>query len=332
MKRYIWAALCSALVAGCGGGGGSSPPPPPLTITAGNQDAIAHAAASAVASVAGAGGGVTASDQAGPTSLTGLSRQAALRLGELRKRAASAGARPLAIPPDVINCPSGGTTTISFADNNNSGTLDIGEGITFTFANCKETANDNLNGSLGITIDSVNMTPAGLLSFTGTMTVTQLVATEGTRSASLHGAVAMTYAEQSTTQTNIQLVVGTVGLTSSVSIAAQTETITYEEAFSFAQTSMTDGAGTSLSTSSLASGGFQSNLIGGRVILEAPQQLVQSASASYPGSGIVRVVGTGSALRLTVLDTTTVRQELDTNGDGSYDASKDVPWTTLMPL
>lgn len=331
MRKLVWAALCSSLVAACGGGGdGGTPLPAPLTITTVNQDAVATTAAAAMLSVSSAGG-VTASGSAGPAAIGAASRRVALRLADSRKHAAAANVQPLVIPPEVENCPAGGTATLSYQDTNDSGDLDMGEGITFTFANCKQTASDSLDGSIAVTIASAGPS-AGGIQFTGTMTVTNLVAVDGTRSAGLSGSASMAYEDQTATQTRIALTVGAAGLTSSVTLGAQnSETITFEPGFAYVETMTTDANGSPLQTSSTVNGGFRSDALGGRVILETQQQIVQSANAPYPGSGAVRVVGTNSALRLTVLDTATVRQELDTNGDGTYDTSKDVPWTTLLP-
>jgi hypothetical protein len=45
----------------------------------------------------------------------------------------------------------------------------------------------------------------------------------------------------------------------------------------------------------------------------------------------VRVIGQGSLLQLTVMNSTMVRIELDLTNDGVFDEAKDMAWTTLMP-
>jgi hypothetical protein len=330
--RFFWiaAALGGSLLAACGGGGGGSTPPPSATvvITAGNQDAVARAAAGAVVSLAGAGGSVTASDGATTAAaVRSFAQRIAGGSAALRKRA-------LAIPPEVVQCPAGGTATVAFTDNDNDGIPEVGDTMTLTYANCKETANDNVNGSIAVTLTYIELTQSGFIWFDGAMTINQLVATDGVRSATLAGGLALAYREDSATQTRLSLSVGTNGLTSTVAVTTppQTETITYDSQFSYSETATYDGTtGALVSTSSLSGGGFTSSLIGGRVILEPQQAVVQFANEVYPRSGVLRVVGNGSALRLTALPATMARIELDANLDGNYEASKDVAWTVLLP-
>ena len=53
MRKVVWAALCSGLVAACGGGGGdaggSAPPAASLAISSINQDVVERASAIAAA-------------------------------------------------------------------------------------------------------------------------------------------------------------------------------------------------------------------------------------------------------------------------------------------
>jgi hypothetical protein len=43
------------------------------------------------------------------------------------------------------------------------------------------------------------------------------------------------------------------------------------------------------------------------------------------------VLGSASRLRLTVLNTDRVRSELDANGDGTFEGTKELTWAQLMP-
>ena len=76
---------------------------------------------------------------------------------------------------------------------------------------------------------------------------------------------------------------------------------------------------------------LSASTIGGRVQLDTPTPIQELVADAYPRAGVLRVTGQGSALRLTALNATTVRVELDANQDGSYEATKDVAWSELLP-
>jgi hypothetical protein len=58
---------------------------------------------------------------------------------------------------------------------------------------------------------------------------------------------------------------------------------------------------------------------------------VARPSDDYPSSGVMVITGAAnSQLKLTALSNTQVRQELDANGDGTYESSTTVNWNTLL--
>lgn len=336
MRKYVWAALCSSLVAACGGGGGDGAPATPqatVGISSTNQDQVGRAAASAVVSIASVSSGATASSGgAGVASVSWLSRQAALALNSTRKLALANRAQPMALVDYVplTQCTAGGTAKVTLDDTNSNGQPDIGETLTFVFTNCKSTANDNVNGTIGISIASAGPT-AGGITFTGTMTFA-ITGTEGARTATINGAVAATYTDITSTVSRTDLTVGASNLTGSVTAGGVTETLTYENGFTISETDTSDANGNTIQSSTLVSGGLTSSVLAGRVVLATQTPIVQLAADAYPSSGVLRATGTsGSALRLTALNATQVQVELDADGNGSYEATTTLPWSTVLP-
>lgn len=330
MRKHVWMAVCSGLVAACGGGGGDTPAAaqPTVGISSTNQDQVARTSASAVVSVAAAGTGATGSSGgAGVAALPGAARQVALALQGGRKAALAAGAQPLQVTSETSACPAGGTLTVSVDNANNNNAFDAGDSLTFTFTNCKTTATDNTNGTIAVTVASVSAT-----GFTGTMTL-NLASTEGTRTGSVVGSVAASYTDVSATVSRTELLVGAAGLSGTVSVGNVSETIAYENGFSIATTSTVNGAGAAVSSSTTVSGAITaSGLANGRIVLATPAPIVQLAADAYPSSGALRATGTsGSTLLVTALSASQVRLQLDADGNGSYEGDKTVAWTVVLP-
>jgi hypothetical protein len=191
--RKIWiAALGSGFIAACGGGGdGDSTPAASIAITAANQDAVAGAAAGAVAAISGAGGGFSL--PSGASAATATRAFAAHLATTGRKQAAAAGrAGAHAVPPETVPCSVSGTATLSVVDADNDGTPSVGDRLTMSFDQCKETATDTIDGSMAVRLDEISF-ENDRLSFTGSSTIDDLVVTEGTRRARMDGSLAMSY-------------------------------------------------------------------------------------------------------------------------------------------
>jgi len=357
MRALLIVLLGSSLLAACGGGGGSAGTTPTagyLSITASNQDAVGRAGVTASTTLLGAGGGVGGGNSVAPGGASTLALQggattAGTSLGSLAMLVgrtiagdsvarrnpqavdtAGAPARRLAIPSSTDPCTVSGSITVSFADSDNNSTLSAGDTMTLTFHQCHETATDSINGSVAIALSQIGVNN-GLISFSGSLAM-QMTLTDGARTATLNGTVTMSFAEHSATETQVQLVVSAAGLASSVNGGGLADSITFEESFVMidTETTSTTPGGSSYSSATI-NGTLSASSIGGRVTLQTTAPLLQLDSEAYPRSGEVVITGNASALRLHVIDATSVRVELDANHDGTYEASKDVPWATLLP-
>jgi hypothetical protein len=356
MRTILAFILGGSLLAGCGGGGGSSGGPAPapaplLAITATNQDAVGSASVRASTALLGAGGGATATPssaspryaagagtahRAAPMgALASLIAGALTDLNDTRRGTLAAGRTPLttrslAIAPNTTGCDFGGTLTTSFTDADNSQAPSIGDTMTLTFNQCKVSATDVTSGAMAITFNSVGVAN-NLLSFVGSVSMSQFSVSDGTRSASLDGGLTMEFHQRSASVIDISLTVNTGGLTAVVSGGASTDTVSFEAGFAMNDSATLVVGGVSFDTATISGSFSATSLGGGRLTLETPTALVQMDNEDFPRSGALRVVGKGSALRLTVLDATSVHVELDATLDGTYEASKDVPWGTLLP-
>jgi hypothetical protein len=297
-----------------------------VAITSSNQQQVARAAAGSVTSVASAGslGGVASASGTSVARLSALSRQVRLALGTARESALSARARPRATESEQIDCPAGGSITLTLTYSNPS-QYTPGDTLGFTFNDCKTTSTDNTSGTMAIVMSSFAETAAGA-NYAGTMSL-NLTATEGARTSTVSGSVGASYADLSTTSSRLDLTVGSSGLAASVTIAGGTpETIGYASGFTISETD------TSTSSSVTVNGSIDSSLLAGRITLQTNTPIVQLADDAYPSSGALRVTGAGgSALLLTVQSTTALQLQLDANGDGTYEASATYTWTQVLP-
>ncbi|CAK0766504.1 hypothetical protein CCP3SC1_490015 [Gammaproteobacteria bacterium] len=78
------------------------------------------------------------------------------------------------------------------------------------------------------------------------------------------------------------------------------------------------------------SGTWSSTQVGGSISYTTPQIFV-GTEGDYPYAGQMITTGANnSQVIMTVIDSTSVRLELDTNGDGTPEETVVVPWTSLQ--
>lgn len=357
MRVVLALLLSSSLLAACGGGGSDAggTSAPLLVITTSNQQAVGRATATASTALVGAGGGVSgANSTEGGASALSVSRASgalpgaslgavALYLAHaldnsiggqrsaLAASRAGGSARALAVAPVTELCTLSGSFTLGLVDADNSGSATLGDTLTLTFNHCQDSATESVNGVMSITFSQISM-PSGLLSFTGSLAMQSLTVADGTRTAVLNGGLSMDLAQLSSTQTRVGMTVGGSGLSASVTGAGVSESIGFDAGFALNITETTaTTVGSVDSATATLNGSFTASTIGGRVQISTTVPMLQLASENYPRAGVLKVLGNSSALRLTALDATTARIELDANLDGTYESSTDLAWTTLLP-
>jgi hypothetical protein len=338
----LWARSCLAAAVGlslaaCGGGGGDDggqiPPPGEIDLTASNQDSVTAAAAVAVQgglvinSVGLTGGGSAGTAAVGKV-LQSASRKAVAALPAGRKQADG-----LIDVSSLFGCASG-TVTATLDDRDNSLSVTVGDVLSATFGNCQvDPASDELlNGSMAATYTNVVQSP---LTVGANVSVANLrdSSQQAGRSMTLNGGFTLSYVEPNASTSTTQITVPSA-------LSLQVVHPLYQDTVG-----LQPGYALTLYYDSATPPGAAS---GGRTIIEAVGK-VSSARAGgvfnvwsqppgldfwdidpYPRSGQVLLQGRNGAIMLTVLSTTTVRVELDANGDAVYEASKDVLWESLI--
>jgi hypothetical protein len=336
------------LMAGCGGGGdggdgggdtGGSAPVVSVAITSANQANVARAAID---------GGVTlgraqpleSDDRTSAQSVSAAPRIArvgildamvrrALTSAFAPRRSIASATRPAATTSDTEACTVSGSVTISVDDVDNSGTLSASDKLSITFNQCRESSTDLANGAMVFTIGNVVSATSERTEFGATLAFLQVTAAEGETFGSIHGTVSVGIVLTSSS-VHMGLTVGGGGLTVTSNAGGQNDSIVYDPGMQI----VVDEALTAPASSTVSlNGSFTATSIGGRVALTTMAPIVQAAADSYPGAGQLRVAGAaGSVLRITVIDTSQVRLELDAAGDGTYETTTMVAWSSLRPL
>jgi hypothetical protein len=355
MKKVSLYLACSALpflVAGCGSSSNDSAPPPPagtVQLTAGNVDVTARAAANAAlgsASLADITPVSAASTKEVPVKvatvkarslqqvLLGLTRNVVFERAMAKAAPVSGGlVRAQGVITETEACDAGGTVVGVLDDRDNSNSVSSGDQLSVTFNQCRPNATDFVNGSISASFSVVQDSP-GFASAIATVTYTQLQATSTEGDFSINGSFSFSFSRLNNVDT-AQFSIGVNGLTASVTDSNYSDTVTLHAGYTVTATrdpsalppgSSIPGVGT-LSVN----GAISANSIGGTIVLSTPVAIRQFDIDAYPREGQLQVRGANNGmLVLTVLSTSTVRVQLDGNGDGTFEVPKDVAWVDLV--
>jgi hypothetical protein len=321
INRATWSVLATGLLilAGCGGGGGDAGAPAPLaTITTTNASAIARSVVTASLE----GGDMGSFGAFAPASSPKTTRNYYSKVAEIQNAQIAALLRHaqavavVPVGPEVSQCTGGGTVTLS-GNVANPATLSQNDTMTFDYASCVE-GDTTTNGRFSIHVTSFSSDPAsGTFTVAMTTTITSFQITVAGETATLNGSVSV----------SISISAGGSALTttvtsSSISVGDGSSTHTLRD-YSSVHT-LTSGSFTLDVSGSLTSSDFS-----GTVNFDTTA-LLQGMGDGYAFTGRLLITGAnGATIKVIVLDSTYVRLEVDSNGDGVVDATLDLTWDDL---
>lgn len=229
---------------------------------------------------------------------------------------------------ETYYCTYGGSLTISGSFANVNGEPSAGDSITITGNSCIE-SDGAISGSLGLTINSLSGNlysdyyNAGI-----TLSFNNLTIASTQYSARANGSLAL--AEIANGPNNFKQTFSTPSLTVSATYAGETRSRTLS---SFQATvTRIPGASYSYATSYSLNGVVTSSALSSQAVtFNSTTPFVELSNDYYPSSGVLMITGAGnSQLRLTALNSSQVKQELDANGDGTFEGFKAVYWSSLL--
>jgi hypothetical protein len=351
-----YAAVAAAiLAAACGGGddGGTVtpivPPPSLVQISMVNQDTVARAAIASILPFTSVSTvGVTPSPSRATAARAdgasyrggGLLTQMtwkAIDLGLARNPATPSNiARPMATYSASEPCLVSGSVTLTLDDKDNSGTMTPGDTLTFSFVQCSDEANSSINGVMSMLFSTVSSTPTAT-DMAGSMSMQQLVMIDQGATFSMNGGVSFHVSETAVTNGLDEFSSYTVAsegltVTNSGSVVGYADTFSYRPGYTVTERDFLPSlVGSSETSQVTADGSFGSATLNGDLSLSTaePFQLVEPDQ--YPHAGQMDVAGLNSTkLELTAAGNTQVRMDVCDDGDGVWEGTKMVDWSSLI--
>jgi hypothetical protein len=323
---------CLFGLSACGGGGGSAgtpgnPAPADSTllgISASNYQVVGQSAVSSAFFLNDTGGIINGAESGGDLRLL----QHAINTA--RRAMGVASGRPALVTGaevrDTVPCSQGGNLAVSITDGNGNGSFDLGDSLTIDAQACKE-GGDVMQGRIALSVQALSgLYDSNNFSATLAMTLTAFSVTTGSDMAQGDGTVTLTVSQTPSGVGEVTL--ATSRLTLSGRTGSQNFTTTLTDTKLTLRVETVDGSPrTTISyNSSLAGSSFDNK----QVLISTPQPLVINGGDTYPSSGYFQVQGNaGSTVRITAVNRTQARLELDAQGDGSYETQVLKAWAEL---
>ena len=235
-----------------------------------------------------------------------------------------------AISSQTVSCAGAGTLSVSANDADNSGNISAGDTLTI-IANSCTSASGTVSGSLTFAINSYSGNLNSYV-YNASMTLAfgSFSLTAPGYSSSANGS--MTLSMDSNGQYTAGASVSAPSLTVSATYAGVPRTRSLSNYVATYRRAPASGPGYNSKTTYTINGGVTSSAFGSQTIAFATTTpLVVYGTQVYPAEGSMTITGASNTrLRLTALSNTQVQEELDANGDGTYESTTTVAWNTLL--
>lgn len=326
----------TAFLAACGGGGGGDPvvsgggaiTTTTASLTSANQTVAAQEAVSTAMMPLDLAQNLTGAQTIDESALFRFALAQQKMLPAYLLNASKNSTLVGAVQTETVNCTYGGSLTITASVANPNGQPSAGDSATITGNGCKE-SDGAISGSLGLAINSLSgnynsdyYTAGITLAFNNlTITSTQL-------SAHVNGSLALAVSANGYNNLNQTFSAPSLSVSATYSGETRTRTLTGFRATAIRTPDTTYAYVTRYNVS----GAVTSSALGSQTIsFNTTTTLAKRSNDSYPSSGVLTISGAGnSQLRLTALSSSQVRQELDANGDGTFEGNTTVSWSSLQ--
>jgi len=328
MRFILTLIAASVALVACGGGdGGDDTPQNPGTgtttaLTATNYVAVAQEALSTSAFLLDAGSLVLGAKVSDPSVLVRFGQEQLLKLPGRTARGPVQAVGATQTYTEACN--GGGSLTVVENDANGNEEVDPGDSLTLTANNCAF-GGQVLNGQVSVIVSSLTGLPGEAFpwSVSGVLKYRNLTAQSGADRMVANGDMSLSASARSYNESSIALATSSFAVSSSYAGVASSQTLSnYDTSLQVRNTTWTTAARGTLTSSALNSGS---------VTIETPTSFARSANQSYPSSGQAVMSGAaGSKVRVTAINATTVKIELDADGNGAYETSVDKPWSDIL--
>lgn len=320
------------LLAACGGGGGGDGGTAPVgvsntpvAIDANNYVAVATESVSAVSYVLDATEFFTGARVSSERVLLDFVRAQAL---ELPRWFGAVSPLPSGAEfTETISCSGGGSMQATTNDVNGNEELDPGDSVSIVATNCVE-FDSTVNGTIAMQVTKYTGDVESYVYDLGmTMTLTNLSVAMAEGSTVGNGTMVMEMAMTGPETGSLELTFDPLTMTGTYGGEAYSRTMwQFHIAETYAPVNHMFRAEMRLS------GTLGSSALASRaVVLSTLQPMVSVGADEYPSSGQILATGaSGSKMRLTAQNATTVLIELDANGDDAYETMVTRPWSDLM--
>lgn len=313
-----------AFLTGCGGGGGDG------GMAAGSADsgstALPNSSINAANSTVVASQALTASsvlNSQSNGSSTGLANTSVKQLNKALGIAAFINRAAGMTHTLTINCPQGGTATITLKAASTQ-QVSSGDSVLVSADSCID-GTDTANGTINIDFTNVTGRPSSTSAWNGTMNVsfTDFTFDDGTASNTANGGLTLLYDQTAARTATFSLTGDTLRLSTT-----ENGTVTERALSGFNTSGSVNGDLFTYRTDFTFSGDLP-QLGQSPYTVDTLTDFTQQES-SNPSQGTLMVTASdGSSLTLTTLDTTNVNIALDSNGDGTAEQTTTTTWSAL---